>query len=173
MSNDHIKVTCVGDDHITLTHTSESKEVMRITREGVYVADGVSVDEAAQAVLDTLSGHIQRMLDIARADDADEIERLHQQLAECEQERESFHMDYRMKCDAETKVLHEQLTAVTAEWDELVEALKLADYIINGSDRIGGLLCCMDGYYAGVMDEELAQFDVVLAKVGAGKTGDV
>ena len=69
--------------------------------------------------------------------------------------------------------LERQLADLQRERDELVGALKLADYIINGSDRIGGLLCCMDGYYAGVMDEELAQFDVVLAKVGAGKTGDV
>ena len=45
------------------------KEVMRITRDGIRVAVGVSVDEAAQAVLNALSVEIRRLVDVARADD--------------------------------------------------------------------------------------------------------
>jgi len=42
---------------------------------------------------------------------------------------------------------------------ELVEALKLANNIIYGDNCSRGLLDCMDGYYTGVLNEELNLFE--------------
>jgi hypothetical protein len=43
----------------TITFHTETKEVMRITADSVTVAPGVSVDEAAAAVITALEQHIR------------------------------------------------------------------------------------------------------------------
>jgi len=45
------------------------------------------------------------------------------QVAELEKQRDNFYMDYRMKCDEETKRLHELLAEVTKQRDALLVAL--------------------------------------------------
>jgi hypothetical protein len=39
-------------------------------------------------------------------------------IAELEAERDNFHMEYRMKCDVETKQLHEELAALRRKIDD-------------------------------------------------------
>lgn len=50
---------------------------------------------------------------------------LDQQLVAMTQERDSFYMDYRMKCDVKTKALHEQLEAMV---HKLAAAIESAEY---------------------------------------------
>lgn len=49
---------------------------------------------------------------------ADLLESQAARIAELEAERDNFHMEYRMKCDVETKQLHEQLAALRRKIDE-------------------------------------------------------
>jgi chromosome segregation ATPase len=58
---------------------------------------------------------------MARA--ADEIERLRTENADLRAETESFHMDYRMKCDEETKAQANEIARLRAENAELREKL--------------------------------------------------
>lgn len=53
------------------------------------------------------------------------IEKQAARIAELEAERDNFYMEYRMKCDVETKQLHEQLAALRRKIDEapVVEVL--------------------------------------------------
>ena len=54
-----------GPNTITFTTETENetKEVFRITRDGCQVPEGVSVDEAAQGVIDALDIHIKNLVD--------------------------------------------------------------------------------------------------------------
>ena len=54
-----------------------------------------------------------------------EKDTLELQVEALRRERDTFYMDYRMKCDAETKALYEHLAAMTAERDE---ARRTAEY---------------------------------------------
>ena len=47
-----------------------------------------------------------------------------EQIATLEQERDSFHMDYRMKCDSETKALREQIAKLEAQLSDAKMALE-------------------------------------------------
>ena len=53
-----------------------------------------------------------------RKEAADLIESQAARIAELEAERDNFHMEYRMKCDVETKQLHEELAALRRKIDE-------------------------------------------------------
>ena len=57
----------------------------------------------------------------------DEIHRLQGAVEALRRERDTFYMDYRMKCDAETKTLHGQLAASQAREQQLREALELCN----------------------------------------------
>ena len=47
-------------------------------------------------------------------------------IAELEAERDNFYMEYRMKCDVETKQLHEELAVLRRKIDELEAWQQLA-----------------------------------------------
>lgn len=52
------------------TSTEQPKEVMRITRDGVWVDPDIQPDEAAKVVLNALDEQIKTLVQRARSDDA-------------------------------------------------------------------------------------------------------
>ena len=56
-------------------------------------------------------------------------------------------------------------------YDELIEALKLANNLIYGSTKSYGLIQLLDGYYTGVFDEGLIPFDEIIERINTNKEG--
>lgn len=62
---------------------------------------------------------------------------LEARIAELEAERDNFHMEYRMKCDVETKQLHEKLAALRRKIDEA----PVVAWLCEGEDIYGEYYC--------------------------------
>lgn len=48
---------------------------------------------------------------------------------------------------------------------DVLELIKLADKIINGNDKKLGMAQCVDLYYIGVWDDDLAKFDKLRSEI--------
>jgi hypothetical protein len=65
-------------------------EVMRITKEGIYVNPDVSVNDAAKAVLNALSLYLNDVLENARKDEREECAKVCEKYAQSERFDEDY-----------------------------------------------------------------------------------
>jgi hypothetical protein len=49
-----------------------------------------------------------------------------------------------------------------------LELINLADKIINGDEKTFGMIQCLDHYYNGAWDDDLAKFDKLRSEIGNG-----
>jgi phenolic acid decarboxylase len=70
-ASSHGKIFSYAWDEATKTHTmnNDQAEVMRITRDGIWVSPDLSVDETAKAVLNALDSHIKVLVQRAVEDE--------------------------------------------------------------------------------------------------------
>jgi hypothetical protein len=60
------------DDNTIIFMAQPTKEVMRITHDRIFIAEGVTVDEATQGVIDALEAYVQNLVRRAVAAEREE-----------------------------------------------------------------------------------------------------
>lgn len=92
-----------------------------------------------------------------------EVEALRKQVADLTKEKESFHQDYRMRCDVRQKQLDQQVADLTAEINRLKDQRR--ERIATAA--LQGLLACpnIHGSWHSLADDAIDFADALIAKL--------